>query len=147
MSFYIFTESNIAPATLVVNMRNVLCDVSDYISHPHRIGFFVQTTTLDPLAGAVTARVRYEDELHHEHNYENPPITLTSDDPAGGGFQAHDVFDAYDKFFSDSSGAFGTPYGMLQFELDLGGPAGSALITYACMLEKIDGSSTVYTYP
>lgn len=146
MSFYIFTESNIVPVSKVINIRGYLGEDG---LHPHRIGFFAQTTLADPLAGAVTARVRYEDEVHSEHNYENPPITLTSSDPAGGGFQAHDVFDTFDKRFvpSEDPGVFGEPYGMLQLEIDLGGPAGTALMTYACMVEKIDGSSTVYTYP
>lgn len=144
MSFHIFTESGIVPVTKVVNIRNVIGDPPNY---PHRIGFFIQTVTADLLAGAVTIRLRYEDEVHNEHNIEASPITLTSSDPAAGGFQSKDVFDAYDCFFSDSSGAFGTLFGMLQLELELGGPAGSALITYACMLEKIDGTSTIYTYP
>lgn len=147
MSFHIFTEHSITPTSKIVDIRGQLG--ADPPHYPHRIGFFVQTTVADLTAGVVTARLRYEDETHNEHNYELTPITLTTIDPAGGGFRAQDVFDAFDKYFESSvdPGVLGNPEGLLQFELDLGGPAGTALITYACMLEKIDGSSTVYTHP
>lgn len=146
MSYHIFTEHSITPVTKVVNIRNVMGDPPNY---PHRIGFFVQTVVADAAAGVVTARVRYEDEAHKEHNYELPPITLTTTDPVGGGFHSQDAFDAFDKRFESSvdPGVLGQPDGLLQMELDLGGTAGTSKITYACMLEKIDGTSTVYTYP
>lgn len=147
MSFHIFTEHSIVPTSKVVDIRGQIG--GDPPHYPHRIGFFVQTAVADVTAGVITARVRYEDEKHNEHIYELTPITLASIDPTGGGFRAQDVFDAFDKHFESSvdPGVLGNPDGLLQFELDLGGLAGTARMTYACMLEKIDGTSTVYTYP
>lgn len=142
MSYHIFTETNITPSTKVINLRSAFSD-----SAPHRTGFCVQTTVADGSAGVVTMRCRYEDQSHNEHNYELPGVTLTTTDIFGGGFHSQDVFDAFDKYFADLSGALGEPNGLFQLELDLGGPAGTSKITYFALVELLDGSPNIVYHP
>lgn len=152
MSHHIYAETDIVPVTKSIRVRGSIGD-----SGPRLVAFSYQTTTADLTAGAVTMRVRYEDVKSQIINVEATPITLTAIEEVNGGIRSMDAFLCRDHYFYSGvtpgdglpflSGGDDDAYGLFVIELDLGGPAGTALMSYQVSVELLDGSPSVTYYP
>lgn len=146
MTVHIFRESTISPPGPSPVQRNIsirnVCDASG----PHLITFGVRTVVADAAASFCSMRVQYESpngELRTIYAGDADLSVVT--DVAGAMWYAPQVM-TIDERHPLGDGAGEDPYGTFMIRLNCAAP-GTSKISYECVVEQFDGSSTVVYHP